>query len=150
MVGVGRLCYGCAKEFPPNAAFRHSSFVYIGRHYVSRVFSFFSFASNTSSVALSGDALNDFTRSSVPFEYVDTVFRMELVFDCKYSHRLLAARTTDTVTLATCERACQAICSLACYFAKWVLGRAASQVADAFLQLERVGLVRGGKLVDLI
>lgn len=66
------------------------------------------------------------------------------------SYTLLAARTTDTDTLATCERAGQAVCSLACCFTERVLGGTAGKIANALLELERVGLIRGRELVDLV
>ena len=91
-----------------------------------------------------------FTRSSAPLEYPCTTSRAEVALVCTVSYTLLAARTTDTGTLATCERASQAVCSLACCFAEWVLACAANEVADALLELKRVGLVGGGDLVDLV
>lgn len=94
--------------------------------------------------------LKVFTRSSVPAEYACTVSCAELAPVCIVFYTRLAARTANTSKLATCERACQAVCSLACCFAKWVLGRAASKVADSLLQLERIGLVGGRDLVDLV
>lgn len=115
-----------------------------GRHCVSSTFS------SAFTVPCFGIPLKVFTRSSAPFEYACIVSRAELALVCTVSYTLLAARTTDRDTLASCERACKAVCSLACCFAKWVLGCAAGKVADALLELERVGLVGGGDLVDLI
>lgn len=83
-------------------------------------------------------------------EYACAASRAELARVCKTSSMLLAARTTDTGMLATCERTCQAVSGLACCLAEWVLGRAASKVADALLQLKRVGLVGGRDLIDLV
>lgn len=91
-----------------------------------------------------------FTRFIAPLEYACTVSRAELAFACTLSYTLLATRTTDTGTLATGERACKAVCSLACCFAQWVLGCATGEIGYAFLKLERVCLVRGGDLVDLV
>lgn len=76
--------------------------------------------------------------------------RAEAAFVCTASYALLATRTTDTDTLATGEWACKAICSLACCFAQRVLGCATGEVRDALLELEGVGLVGGGDLVDLV
>jgi hypothetical protein len=90
------------------------------------------------------------TRFNALLEYACTVSRAEAAFVCTASYALLATRTTDTDILATGQRACKAVCSLACCFAQWVLSRATSQVGDALLELERVGLVGGGDLVDLV
>jgi len=78
------------------------------------------------------------------------VSRAEIAFVCTASYALLATRTTDTDTLATGEWARKAICSLACCFAQRVLGCATGEVRDALLELERVGLVGGRDLVDLV
>lgn len=113
-------------------------------HYVSLVFSV------TFSAPCFVEPLRVLTLSSVPFEYPCTTSRAELVLVCTVFYTLLTARTTSIGTLATCERACQAVCSLACCFAEWVLACAANEVADALLELERVGLVGGWDLVNLV
>lgn len=76
--------------------------------------------------------------------------RAEVAFICTASYALLATRTADIDTLATSERACKAICSLACCLAQRVLSCAAGEVRDTLLDLERIGLVGGRDLVDLV
>lgn len=78
------------------------------------------------------------------------MFRAEVAFVCTASYALLATRTTVTDTLATGEWARKAICSLACCFAQRVLGCTTGEVRDALLELERIGLVGGRNLVDLV
>ena len=76
--------------------------------------------------------------------------RADVAFVCIASYALLATRTTDTGTLATGEWAGKVVCSLACCLAQRVLGRATGEVGDALLELERVCLVGGWDLVDLV
>lgn len=140
LVIVGGFCYGYSNGFCQRRA---SSFVTrkrSGRHSISSV------SCCNPSVAGRGTSLKVLTRASALFEYAWAASRFELALICKAFH----PRTTATGTLATCEGACQIVCSLACDFAKGVLGCAASNFAHALLQLERVGLVGGGDLVDLV
>lgn len=99
---------------------------------------------------LSASTSNVFTRFNTLFEYACTVSRAEVTFVCTASYALLATRTTHTDTLATGERAREAICSLACCFAQRVLGCATGEVRDAFLELKRIGLIGSRDLIDLV
>lgn len=141
---VGRSCYGFAKRESANAALHRPCLTkrQTSSHYVSSAL--------TSAFLAARSPSKVFTRFNAPLEYACTVSRAELAFACMLSYTLLATRTTDTGTLATGERACKAVCSLACCFAQWVLGCATGEIGDALLELERVGLIGGGNLVDLI
>lgn len=141
---IGRFCYGRARKISPTP---RSVCRYLSRHQL--------FIIDTGrpltvpSQQYSQTLLRVLTRFSVQAEYACIASRAALTLVCIVIYTLLATCTIATGKLTTCERACQAICSLACCLAKWVLSCTASKVTDALLQLQRIGLVGRGNLVDL-